>query len=708
MSRPAGGRTRRPAATGGAVTTGGPAISGGPVTTVGPVLTGGQATFPGPVTDGPPTAKAGAGVEVVVVAYGAPELLTTCLDRLGDAFPVLVVDNSSDGRVRSVADRHGAAYLDPGRNLGFAGGVNLALAGRAEPAADVLLLNPDAAITAGDVVRLARRLHAADDLACVAPAQLDAEGRRARVGWPFPSPAGAWVETVGLGRLRRGVGFVIGSVLLVRSSALDQVGPFDEQFFLYAEETDWQQRARRLGWRVALCPEVVATHVGAGTGGDPGQREVRFHASQERYVRKYHGTRGWRVYRAGVMTGARLRARVLRGERGRRAGERLRLYRRGPVAEAARLGLVPGAPRAAEPLRVTHVVVTDAFAGVERYVCRVADELARRGHTVTAVGGDPGRMRAELDDRIVHRAARTLPGAALALGRGPRPDLVHVHMTAAEGAAWLARPRTRAPAVATRHFARERGSSRPARLLSRLTTRSLSRDIAISRFVADTVGGPTVLIRNGVPDRPAASLDSTTVVMLQRLDPEKMPDVGLRAWARSGLADRGWCLVVAGSGDLRPAMEALAGELGVGRSVRFAGQVGDTDRLLAGASILLAPAPAEPFGLSVVEAMAHGLAVVAADGGAHRETVGEDGLLVPVGDASAAAAGLVTLADDPARRRAMGARLRRRQQERFSLDRHVDQLEALYRRVVAEAGADQPSSAGASGPAVVGEPATRR
>ncbi len=483
---------------------------------------------------------------------------------------------------------------------------------------------------------------------------------------------------------------MIGSVLLVRSTALEEVGPFDEGYFLYAEETDWQQRARRLGWRVARCPAVVASHVGAGTAGDPGRREVRFHASQERYIRTYHGTGGWWVYRAGVMAGAFLRAVVLGGDRGRKAAARFHLYRRGPSAVERRLergwnGDPAGVSRAPAPLAVTHVVVTDAFAGVERYVCQVANELTRRGHHVTVLGGEPGRMRAELSDRVTRRPARSLLQAARALGGQHGTDIVHAHMTTAEGAAWLAHPLNRAPIVATRHFARERGSSRPARALARVTAHALSRDVAISQFVADTVAGPTVLIRNGVPDRPQADLESTTVVMMQRLNTEKMPDVGIRAWAQSGLAGRGWRLVVAGLGELGPSLAHLAADLGVEDSVCFAGQVEDTDRLLAESSILVAPAPAEPFGLSVVEAMAHGVPVVAADGGAHRETVGDSGVLFAVGDPEAAAEALATLGGDVGRRREVGSRLRRRQQERFSLSRHVDELESLYRLVVDEA-----------------------
>ena len=291
--------------------------------------------------DGP---AVGSGVEVVVVAYGAPGLLATCLDALGDAYPVVVVDNSSDEDVRRVAIGHGAAYIDPGRNLGFAGGVNVGVASLARGHGDVLLLNPDAEVSPDAVARLHARLSADPGLACVAPAQVDPDdGSAARVGWPFPTPAGAWVEAIGLGGLRRRVDFLIGSVLLVRAAALDAVGPLDEDFFLYAEEIDWQRRATTQGWRVALCPEITATHVGAGTGGDAAEREIHFHASHERYIRKHFAASGWWVYRSAIVAGSLIRAVVLPGDRGRRAAFRVRLFWSGPLTVESRL---PGAAAA--------------------------------------------------------------------------------------------------------------------------------------------------------------------------------------------------------------------------------------------------------------------------------------------------------------------------------------------------------------------------
>lgn len=280
----------------------------------------------------------GRGVEVVVVAYGRPDLLDAALRPVLD-LPVTVVDNSSSPEVAAVCERLGVRYLDPGRNGGFGAGVNHALARRLDPDADVLLLNPDAVVTPDDL----RRLHAAllDDphLASVAPSQVDEEGRPARVTWPFPSPARVWLEAAGAGRLGRGdsrSGYVIGSVLLLRREALAQVGGFDEDFFLYAEETDWAYRAHRLGWRHREVPEARAIHAGAATSADAVRRDTHFHASQERYLRKHFGPLRWQLARGAVIVGAAGRGALLRGDRGRGARARAALYLTGPVhAEAA-------------------------------------------------------------------------------------------------------------------------------------------------------------------------------------------------------------------------------------------------------------------------------------------------------------------------------------------------------------------------------------
>lgn len=343
-------------------------------------------------------------------------------------------------------------------------------------------------------------------------------------------------------------------------------------------------------------------------------------------------------------------------------------------------------------LSVVHVVVTDVFAGVERYVCQVANLLSARGHRVTTIGGNPERMRTELDAPVRSLPGSTLLGVARTLAGQHDADIVHLHMTTAEGAAWLARPLQRAPLVATRHFAQDRGSSTLARTLSRITSRSISCDIAISQFVVERISGPAVLIPSGVPDRRQAALEAPVVLMLQRLESEKAPAVGIRAWAMSDLGADGWRLVVAGDGSLRGSLTDLAAELGVADTVDFLGNVADTDQLLADSSVLLAPGSLDSFGLAVVEAMAHGLPVVAARGGAHLETVGTEGILFAPGEVAGAAEGLAKLGHDPDLRGRVGAALRERQQRMYSLSGHVDGLEALYRKVIAQAGRGAPSA----------------
>lgn len=274
-------------------------------------------------------------LEIIVVAYGSPDLVRSAISPLVGQYDVLVVDNSSLPALRELTLELGARYIDPGRNGGFAAGVNIGLEHRRDPGGDVLLLNPDATIAPEDITTLQRALHAEPNIASVGPVQVNADGEPARVAWPFPSPVRTWCEAVGMGSLtptRQGRTFVIGSVLLINGAALTDVGRFDERFFLYAEETDWSWRAVRQGWRHRSVPSASAMHIGAATSTDPERRETHFHASQERYLRKHFGPLGWQVSRLGALAGAGLRMALLSGSRKDAARRRWHLYVRGPVA----------------------------------------------------------------------------------------------------------------------------------------------------------------------------------------------------------------------------------------------------------------------------------------------------------------------------------------------------------------------------------------
>ncbi|MBU4464301.1 MAG: glycosyltransferase, partial [Actinobacteria bacterium] len=125
-----------------------------------------------------PVSDSGSGrpPQVVAIAYGDPALLDGALETLGDGFALTIVDNSSSSETRGMAERRGAHYIDPGKNLGFGAGVNIALTSLAErglAADDVLLLNPDARIAADQVAEMHRVLHTGARIAAVGATQTE-------------------------------------------------------------------------------------------------------------------------------------------------------------------------------------------------------------------------------------------------------------------------------------------------------------------------------------------------------------------------------------------------------------------------------------------------------------------------------------------------------------------------------------------------------
>ena len=211
-------------------------------------------------------------VDVVVVAWRSAATLPACLASVvGDpaVASVTVVDNASPDESASVAAALGARVVEAGRNVGFGAGCNLGAAGGAAPY--VLLLNPDAAVAAGTVAGLAAVLDADPRAAAVASEVGDDHVRRR-----FPRVWRAPLEPGLAGRLDerwyrrhpgRAVDWLSAAVLLVRRSALEEVGGFDERYFLYWEEVDLAVRLRRAGWELRWVPGLPAAHAAGGSGG---------------------------------------------------------------------------------------------------------------------------------------------------------------------------------------------------------------------------------------------------------------------------------------------------------------------------------------------------------------------------------------------------------------------------------------------------------
>lgn len=602
---------------------------------------------------------------VVVVAYRADDHLRRCLEGLGRSTEVLVVDNDAADSTAQVCAAFGVAYVSTPHNMGFARAVNLGLAqagGR-----DVLLLNPDARITPDAIAALQTFLRDPEHhRAAVGPELVSPDGHE-RASWPMPSPIQAWADALGLSHRLRGRRFVTGAVLLLRSEAIADIGGFDERYFLYAEESDWQQRAQEAGWEIEVAHGVTAEHVGGASSRDSDRRDFHFLTSNRAFNRRWYGTAGSALMRAGTVVAALRRATV---------GPDRSLGRR-RLRQSIQLAPPPEyRPRPS----VVHVVCTDSFAGVERSVVDLAAEQHRRGWRVSVVGGDSSRIRGRVPPGVLVLPGRSVLRAYRSLRRLGPVDVAHTHMTAAELATVAAKRSLGGRVVSTRHFAAPRGSTRLTRLVGRLAARRIDAQVAISEFVSESIEGSSRVVLNGVQPSSLTLPRSKSVVVLQRLEAEKHTDVALQAWSLSGLAEQAWTMTVHGRGQQLDELRTLAEDLGIARSVNFAGFTDAPREALASASILLATAPAEPFGLTVAEAMAERTPVVAADGGAHREVLGPAGRYFPPGDAAAAASQLVELAQlADGERETQGQILRDRQQGEFTVERQVDQLLNLYR-----------------------------
>lgn len=332
---------------------------------------------------------------------------------------------------------------------------------------------------------------------------------------------------------------------------------------------------------------------------------------------------------------------------------------------------------------VVHLTCSDAFAGVERYVSLLGPHQADQGWRVTVIGGAPVQMRQALEGSDVQYVpAATLRSGRAALRAFPSADIVNTHMSHADFAGIIASSTRHSRLVSTRHFAAPRGRAPLARTAFHLARNRFAAQIAISNFVAEAIGEPSSVVHTGVTDAAAGRCAQRTVLMAQRLEREKETHVALAAWASSRAPFDGWELHIAGDGSERERLVRLAADLGVSASVRFLGYHHDVRSLMADAGAFLAPTSREGLGISVLEAMACALPVIASASGGHVETIGsvEDALLFPPGNVKAAARQLNAVIGDADARRNYGLRAQKLQRNSFTMSAQARATLAIYER----------------------------
>lgn len=217
---------------------------------------------------------------VVIVNYNGRRFLDRCLDALAaqevpGGFEVIVVDNaSSDGSADHLRSRHpGVRVVEPGVNLGFAGGNNAGI--REARGRHLVLLNNDTRVRPGWLRALVAAADAGPGHGAIASKSLfmDPPGTIQNAGSLLLSDlsgADRGFREPDAGQYDRAeeVFGACGNGCLLRREMLDDVGTFDERFFMYYEDTDLAWRMRLRGWTVLYEPAAVLDHVHAGSSGE--------------------------------------------------------------------------------------------------------------------------------------------------------------------------------------------------------------------------------------------------------------------------------------------------------------------------------------------------------------------------------------------------------------------------------------------------------
>ncbi|MBW8867552.1 MAG: glycosyltransferase [Acidobacteria bacterium] len=178
--------------------------------------------------------------------------------------------------------------------------------------------------------------------------------------------------------------------------------------------------------------------------------------------------------------------------------------------------------------------------------------------------------------------------------------------------------------------------------------------------------------------------DEIAVTTVGRLTAIKQHSLFLDMAARLANASPRFVFLIVGDGELRPALEARAAELGLTGRVRFLGWRGDLDTVYGASDIFVLTSRNEGTPVALIEAMAAGVAAVSTDVGGVRDVVTgpELGSLVPFGDAEALARAVLALADAPARRSEIGQAARASVRERFHATRLIADIRSLYWQLV--------------------------
>lgn len=257
-----------------------------------------------------------ASVDIVVVTHNSSRYIGACLDSIagsshGGAVTTIVIDNASADETEGAVRVHPSVpkLVLNSENRGFAAACNQGI--RAGTGDLVLLLNPDAQLYPETLDKLVTHLDRNPGVGIVGPSLVDPDGalkRDVSATGIFPSFRQALYEYTRIGRLRpqsrwvrdyfltdwdrrgrRPVAMVQGACFLFRRSLVEDIGPFDERFFLYFEETDFCKEAADRGWATHYVGDAAAVHFGSRSSPEARPSADHFIRSLYAFHHKHYG-----------------------------------------------------------------------------------------------------------------------------------------------------------------------------------------------------------------------------------------------------------------------------------------------------------------------------------------------------------------------------------------------------------------------------------
>ncbi len=371
-------------------------------------------------------------------------------------------------------------------------------------------------------------------------------------------------------------------------------------------------------------------------------------------------------------------------------------------------------------MRVAHVIKVTRISGAERHLLVLLSALRQRGvdaHLLILIEKDK-----PMDDMASEAKERGIPLRRLTIQRDYdltlllkirralreiKPDLVHSHLIHADlYGLFAAKLAGVGVVISSRHnddqFRFHPIWQRLSPLLWRLTKGGIAISGSIKDFMIEVEGAPSdkiAVVHYGLEHKWLADEelraarqnlrrelrlepDALLLGLVCRIVEQKGIAYALRAFQQIRQRFPIARLIIAGDGDLRAQLEALARELGIDEYVHWVGWRSDAHKLIGAFDVLLMPSLWEGFGLVLLEAMSRRVPVIASRVSAIPEVVihGETGLLVGARDVDALANAMTRLLEDHALRQHMGLLGAARLEERFSVDRMASATLAVYER----------------------------